>query len=118
MYQHLRCVVLSNWKYQWLPAGAGEFGSARQSSARAVVVSAPTLTLHTRSVATSAIDPIGLGICPDMMPLHRPGDSPLTDSTKAPHCECTATFPRIVWFFKPVSAHYRGFWRFRRPERA
>jgi hypothetical protein len=49
------------------PFGAGEFGAVRQSSARAIFVSTPTPTLDTRTVATSAIDPIGVAICPDMI---------------------------------------------------
>jgi hypothetical protein len=45
--------------------GAGEFGAVRQSSARA---GTPTPTPNRRSVTTSTVDPIGLGICPDMIP--------------------------------------------------
>src|SRR5262249_50757940 len=95
MYPPLRCFVASMWEYQCLPAGAGEFGSARHSSTLPLIASAlpliasalplvasslpfiasalpliagATLALHAISPATSAIDPIGLGICPDMMP--------------------------------------------------
>ena len=50
------------------PCGAGEFGAVRQSSARPVVGDAVTPTPDIRSVATSAIDANGLGICPDIIP--------------------------------------------------
>ena len=41
-----------------------------------------------------------------MMPLHRPGDFPLPNSIKNRNCGCSATFPRIVWSWKPVLAAF------------
>jgi hypothetical protein len=69
-YQQLRCFARSVRKYQWLPAGAGEFGAIRQSSARAVFVGTPT-PAHHQTRAISAIDPIGFGICTEMIPRNR-----------------------------------------------
>jgi hypothetical protein len=55
-YQQLRCFARSVRKYQWLPAGAGEFGAVRQSSARAVFIGTPTPAHHqTRSVGCVSV---------------------------------------------------------------
>jgi hypothetical protein len=45
-----------------------EFGAARQSSALAASAGAATLLLDTRTIAISAIAPIGGAICPNMIP--------------------------------------------------
>ena len=50
------------------PLRREEFGARRQAFARAILAGTPMPTPDTRSVATSAIDPISLGICPDIIP--------------------------------------------------
>src|SRR5262249_18328992 len=50
----------------WVPAGAGEFGAERQSSARAGL--AGSARLAPDMSATSATDANALAVCPDMSP--------------------------------------------------
>jgi hypothetical protein len=64
--QHLRWVLGSNRYCHALPLGAGEFGAARQSSARAALSNSFVFACETKAVTTNATDAMAIWIVPIM----------------------------------------------------
>jgi hypothetical protein len=93
--QHLRCCARSVRKYQWLSAGAAEFGAVRQSAAEAnaVVGRPPLMTKKTRKSAPQSAEaklmmPTGRGIGAAMWFSTRCNAKSLLGNSLTIRCQC------------------------------